>query len=70
MFVPAAAAVAWLLPEWGGVGPWAAGSAYVIAVSAAYFRRYRSGAWKTMTLGAVPTGSPTASREPGPTISA
>jgi MATE family multidrug resistance protein len=70
LFVPAAAATAFLAPGWGSVGPWAVGSVYVVAISAAYWLRFRTGAWRTMRLmgaEAEPApGAPPPSPEPRP----
>lgn len=49
-------ALAFGVPQWGSLGPWAAAAVYIILLGLALLYRFRSGVWKTRKL--IDTGPP------------
>lgn len=60
------AVLRWGFPEWGSMGPWTAASIYIVAFALAMLFRFKSGAWRNISLvdreppsaGEAPPGAP------------
>lgn len=54
-------AAAWLVPQWGVLGPWTAGVVYVMAMGTCMWARWRFGPWERIEMLAPPAEPPTTS---------
>jgi MATE family multidrug resistance protein len=66
IFVAGGYATVWLAPQWGAHGPWSMCTLYIIVLSVLLWRRFHSGAWRSIRLfdSAAPAGAHAAALDP------